>query len=157
MPHTRPRRARPEGGGGAGARAWLRVSPSWPVQGGQWRVGRALRGTVPWPASLRPGCAGHGPARGRGEHAAVVAARPGPPRGPPHATSCDERRGGPGRVPPWRALPHGGDGGRLRASAVPQTAGVSATPCGAPLQSLCALLARGPLWTSLVDAYRHLL
>src|SRR4029450_8642838 len=61
------------------------------------------------------------------------------------------------RVIGGRALRRAAEGARPRSFSGRKTVEVSATHLCSPLQSLCALLARGPRWISLVVALGQLL
>src|SRR4029434_7314896 len=61
------------------------------------------------------------------------------------------------RAPAGRELPRAADGARPRSFSGRKTVGVSATHSCSPRQELCELLARGPLWISLVVTCGHLL
>src|SRR4029453_14759550 len=140
LPHTRQTRARPYGFPVEGEVAWLIVSTSWAVKGGQFQAVLFFRATAQFPWSLRPVFGVYGPARGRGYRAVVFSALLGPRRGTLHARSWDEQRESPVRVTPDQAVLHATAGGRPRSSAVQKTAGASATHACSPLQPLYELL-----------------
>src|SRR4029434_4535579 len=71
LPHTRQTRARPYGFPVEGEVAWLIVSTSWAVKGGQFQAVLFFRATAQFPWSLRPVFGVYGPARGRGYRAVV--------------------------------------------------------------------------------------
>src|SRR4029450_2236418 len=62
-----------------------------------------------------------------------------------------------GRVTAGRPLPPAAAVTRPPSCAARKTARASSTHFGSPLQSLCELLARGPLWKSRVHSSGHLL
>ena len=157
MPHTRQTRARPYALPVEGEVAWRIVSPSWALKGGWAQAVQASHARAQLPWSTRPAFRVSGPAHGPGERAGAVASPPGQQRGTPHATSRDGRRGGRAHVTVCRGLRPAADVKRLPSSAAPKTARASSPYSGSPLQSLCELLARGPLWKSLVHASGHLL
>jgi hypothetical protein len=140
-----------------GEGAGLLVLPSWAVKGGGSPTAPFAHATAPWPWSLRPALRAGAPAPGHGYRAAVVAEPPGLRRGTPHATARDGRLGSRAHVTGGREPPRAADGTRPPSAGVQQSARVAATHACSPLQSLCALLARGPLWQSLVHASGHLL
>src|SRR4030095_5073097 len=75
----------------------------------------------------------------------------------PRARSRYGQRGSRSHVTAGRALPPVADVKRPQSCAARKNARASSTHSGSPLQSLCELLARGPLGKSLVYASGHLL
>src|SRR5919199_1145176 len=157
MPHTRQTRARPYGWPVEGEVAWLIVSTSWAVKGGWSPAVQSSHARAQFPWSTRPTFRAGGQSPGHGYRAGLFSAPPGLRRGMPRARSRDEQRESRAHVTAGRALPPAADVTRPRSSAVRKTVQASSTHAGPPLQSLCELLARGPLWQSLVYASGHLL
>src|SRR4029434_5385401 len=157
MPHTRQIRARPYGWPVEGEVAWLIVSTSCALKGGWSPAVQSSHARAQLPWSTRPAFRASGQAHRHGYQAGVFSSSPGRQRGTPHARSRDERRGCRAHVTVCRVLRPAADVKRLQSSAAQKTARASSTPSGTPLQLLCELLARGPLWKSLVYASGHLL
>ena len=137
--------------------AWLIVSTSVALKGGWSQAVRSFRATAQCPSLTRLAFHAGDQAHGHGYRAAVFSALPGPHRGTPHARSRAERRGARAHGIGGRALPPAADVTRPLSSAARKTARPSSIHSCSPLQSLCELLARGPLGQALVYASGHLL
>src|SRR5512134_2177515 len=145
MPHTRQTRARPYGLPVEGAGAWLIVSTSWAVKGGWSPAVQSSHATTPCPWSLRPAFRAGGQAHGHGYRAVFFSAPPGQRRGTPRARSQYGQRGPRAHVTAGRVLPPAADVTRPQSCAARKNVRASSIHAGSPLQSLCELLARGPL------------
>src|ERR671926_790812 len=157
MPHARQIRARPYGLPVEGEVAWLIVSTSCARKGGCSPAVQSSHARAQFPWSTRPAFRVSGPAHGHGYRAGVFSSPPGQQRGTLHARSRDGQQGCRVHGTAGRALHPAADVTRPPSSAVQKTARVSSTHSCSPLQSLCELLARGPLEKSLVYASGHLL
>src|SRR4029434_1440633 len=157
MPHTRQTRARPYGLPVEGEVAWLIVSTSWAVKGGWSPTVQSSHARAQFPWSTRPAFRAGGQSPGHGYRAGLFSAPPGQRRGTPRARSRDGQRVSRAPVTAGRALPPAADVTRPPSCAARKTARASSTHFGSPLQSLCELLARGPLWKSRVHSSGHLL
>src|SRR4029453_238815 len=135
--------------------AWLIVSTSAAVKGGQSQTAQFSHATTQFPWWIHPAFRAGGQSHGPGYRAAVFSALPGQQRGTPRARARDGQQGAQAHGTPGRALPPAANVIPPPSSAVQKTARVSSTHVCSPLQSLCELLARGPLENSRVLASGH--
>src|SRR5215475_5699371 len=133
------------------------VSTSCAVKGGWSQAAQFSHATTPSPSLLRPAFRVDGQSHGHDYRAVAFSALPGQHRGRLRARPRDGQRGARVHVTVGRALLPAADVTRPPSSAVRKTVQVSSTHSCSPLQSLCELLARGPLWTPLVYSSGHLL
>jgi hypothetical protein len=137
--------------------AWRLVSTACALQGGWSPAGQFAHATTPFPGSIRPALRAGDHAHGPGYRAVFFSSPPDRHRGTPRARSPYGQRGARAHGTAGRALPPAADVTRPQSCDARKTARASSTHAGSPLQSLCELLARGPLWQSLVVASGHLL